>query len=458
MNISRREFVRHAALGTAGAMVAPASLQAERREEQPRRPNFLYLMSDQQHWQALGCQDAFFDTPHLDRFAADATLFDRAFCTTPQCSPSRSSMLTGLYPSKTGVMGNVGATGGDKLAAKTIGAMLQEAGYHTAYHGKWHLGGDPGGNAGWDEQNTRANDEQTTARSVEFLQSDRAGQEPFAMVVSYTDPHDIYHFRPGRDKPAVPNITLPKSWHEETFADKPPIHRQFMTDDQGKFIHGAAQDVWEAYHDFYRQKVRLVDRQMGQVLEALRAAGLWEDTIIIIGSDHGDMDTHHRLVFKGPFMYEQMVRVPLLIRVPGTHGGVRRGRIADYDTVNVDLVPTIREFAGMEPIATDGLSLRPLLTGAAEVPRREFVIGQYHGKQRWVNPIRMIRTAGMKYMKYIDHGEELYDLENDPHELVNLAGDPARRKSQRELAAELDRWIAANDDPFYGLKTVPLKR
>ena len=98
------------------------------------------------------------------------------------------------------------------------------------------------------------------------------------------------------------------------------------------------------------------------------------------------------------------------------------------------------------------------MTGAPNPPKRDYVIGQYYSKQKWVNPIRTIRTARFKFSKYIDHGEELYDLANDPHELVNLAADPGYGGKRRELAAELNRWIEANGDPFYSLATVPLQR
>jgi len=159
------------------------------------------------------------------------------------------------------------------------------------------------------------------------------------------------------------------------------------------------------------------------------------------------------LIFKGPFMYEQMVRIPLLIRVPASLGGSSPRRVDDADVVNTDLAPTLLDFAGAPPDGTlaDGFSLRPLLTGSGPGPCRDYVIGQYHGKQRWVNPIRMIRTAEFKYNRYLVHGEELYHLSEDPHELVNLAADLGYRRIKAELSAELDRWIAAHDDPFYDL-------
>ena len=373
-------------------------------------------------------------------------------------------MMTGLYPSKTRVMGNIGAAGGNPLRQETIGKMLQGAGYDTAYFGKWHLGNDPKGTAGWDEAFFKQKDPEAARKSVEYVRSranrDRTNRDrPFAMVTSFLDPHDIYHFTPDRFRPPDPGTSLPPSWEREDFATKPKVHREFMERDQGTRLHGRSRETWEAYHEFYRDKVRKVDGFIGGVLDAIKAAGLWDNTIIVIASDHGDMDAHHRLIFKGPFMYDQMIRIPFLVRVPDRFGGTGRGRaVEDYDVVNVDLVPTIRDFAGVDAIPTDGISLRPFLTGASNPPRRDFVISQYYSKQTWVNPIRTIRTAKFKYNRYIDHGEELYDLKNDPHEIVNRAADASLAGTKKALRADLDRWIAANDDPFYSLKTTPLVR
>jgi len=446
MQFSRRQFL--AATGGAMAGTATARSTANAAEEQGR-PNLLVLVSDQQHWEAFGKIDSWFNTPNLDALAEEGVLFENAFCTTPQCSPSRSSLMTGLYPTRTGVMGNINAAGGDPLDQRTVGWMLRQAGYTTGYFGKWHLGERPVAKAGWDEESKILDDENTTSKGAGFLRRHAGGEKPFALFLNWNDPHDIYYFKRDKKPGDSASAPLPESWHKETFENKPSIHKQFMTEDQGAEIWGDPQAVWEWYRHFYRSKVELYDRHAGKVLAALKENGLWENTVVFAVSDHGDMDAHHRLIFKGPFMYEHMVRVPCVIRIPEAFGGVN-GRVGNFHTVNADLAPTLLDLAGVDPPAADGRSLKPLLTGG-ETPRRDYVIGQYYSKQKWVNPIRMLRTSEFKYNRYILHGEELYDLRNDPEELVNLASDPGYRKTKQELAAELDEWIEDNDDPFYSL-------
>lgn len=415
----------------------------------PGKPNILFVFSDQQHWQAAGFVDSSFSTPHLDRLAADGTVFTHAFCTTPQCSPSRSSLLTGLYPAKTGVWGNVGAAGGHPLGLPTVGAMLQKAGYRTAYFGKWHLGKDPVATAGWDEDfgvtgRETIDDRAVTSRALDFLTGRAGSTSPFALFLSYNNPHDIYHF--SREVNPVPKRPhpLPDSWHQKDLSTVPGVQRQFMAEDQGRAIMDAAAPAWERYREIYREKVALYDRELGRVLAALDELGLAPSTLVVATSDHGDMDAQQGLIYKGPFLYEHMMRVPLLFRLPGTVAP----RQVDFPTVNVDVVPTLADFAGIAPPPNDGLSLRSFLDGQGPPPRRDQVIGQYYSKQAWVNPIRMIRTERYKYNLYRVHGEELYDLENDPEEIENLADSPDHAVVKARLAESLTEWMEEQDDPF----------
>ncbi len=416
------------------------------------KPNILFIFSDQQHWQAVGFEDASFQTPNLDRLASEGTVFSKSFCTTPQCSPSRSSIMTGLYPSKTGVLGNIGAAGGNTLQIQTIGTMLQKAGYHTAYFGKWHLGKDPVGTAGWDEDfgvtgpETR-DDKEVTRRALAFLETTESATRPFALFLSYNNPHDIYHFRVETNRTPNSPLALPSTWHEKDLSTTPPVQKQFMTEDQGRVIVAAECPAWQRYRELYREKVKLYDDELGHVLNALEQCGQSDSTLVIATSDHGDMDGQHRLVYKGPFMYEHMMRVPLIIRPP-ISGRVKCPLTVDFQTVNIDLVPTLADFAGVKIPDLDGISLKPLIHGQGAFPEREFVIGQYYSKQKWVNPIRMIRTEHYKYNRYREHGEELYDLVQDPEEIKNLVSDSGKLEVRKELKYKLDQWLSDNDDPF----------
>ncbi len=447
---TRRHFIQSTSAAV-GAMTLPRLAGQSAKGGSPKQFNILYLCSDQQHWQAQGSVDPFFDTPHQDALAAESIVFENAFCTTPQCSPSRSSMLTGYYPHTTEMMNNSGAAGGGDLELPTLGTHLQAVGYRTALFGKWHLGDHPRGNAGWDEETKKGPDPKTTELGLDFLERHAGDSKPFALFLMYLDPHDIYHYKPGQSEVNIDDVVLPESWEKQDFDSVPKIHREFMEINQGEFIIDADEDVWKGYRDFYRQKVKLYDDHVGRVIRKLKEMGQWENTIVVNTSDHGDMDTFHRLVFKGPFMYEHMMRIPMSIRVPGV-----APRKSSYNWVNVDTVPTLLDLVGATPPSCHGQSAAPLLTGMGRKPKRDYVIGQYYGKQTWVNPIRSIRTKDWKYNLYTDWGEELYHLKSDPEEIRNLADDPKQAKQKQRLRAHLDSWIKEHDDPFYSFETTPL--
>lgn len=420
----------------------------------PSRPNLLFIFSDQQHWQAVGYRDAEFSTPHLDALAERSTVFHRAFCTTPQCSPSRSSILTGHYPTRTGVRGNHGAAGGEPLRQPTIGQHLQDAGYHTGYFGKWHLGDEPIATAGWDDsmgpRSDNEGDEEAVRRAKAFLENAPA-DKPFALFVSINDPHDVYHIggllREGVTAPKTAQ-TLPRTWREQDFSTVPAVHEQFMTEDQGKIMTGRDEAAWQLYRELYREKTQLMDQHFGAVLAALEQTGRAGQTAIIATSDHGDMDAQHRLIFKGPFMYDHMLRVPLTIHLPGQTAR----REVEFPTINVDLAPTLAELAGAPLADVDGISLLPICAESDDLPQRDFVICEYHSKQDWVNPIRTIITDRYKFSAYASGDAELYDLQADPDELQNCAADPALVEVKQELAAQLTAWLAIRGDDFLTLQ------
>ncbi|MCH2615266.1 MAG: sulfatase-like hydrolase/transferase [Opitutales bacterium] len=363
-------------------------------------------------------------------------------------------MLTGFYPHTTEMLNNANSLGGTDLDLPTIGSHLQKAGYKTGIFGKWHLGDHPIGNSGWNEENKRGPDAKTTERGLDFLDRHANHDKPFALFLMYLDPHDIYHYKPGQSDVRIDDVELPESWYHQNFDAVPKVHREFMEHNQGEFIINANEETWKGYRDFYRQKVKLYDDHVGRVVDRLKSLGLWDSTIVINTSDHGDMDTFHRLVFKGPFMYEHMLRIPMSIRLPCQ----TERRESDYPWVNVDTVPTLLELAGAEPIDCHGQSVAAILTGKGREPKRDYVISQYYGKQTWVNPIRSIRTAKWKYNLYTDWGEELYDLEKDPEEIVNLSQNRKYVQQKNRLKNQLNLWINDHVDPFYSYQTTPLKR
>ncbi|QDU81094.1 Choline-sulfatase [Polystyrenella longa] len=445
---SRRQFVKQVSAGAVATLLTGSKLLQAAETVPEKQPNLLFVCTDQQHWEALGCVDTFFKTPAMDQLAEEGTRFNETYCTTPQCSASRSSLLTGFYPSATGVYNNMDAAAGNPLSQKTIGAHLQEAGYDTAYFGKWHLGDNPTGNAGWDERVIDKSDPKITELGIDYLKRKQNSEKPFALFLMYVNPHDIYHYQPDKSKVDDLPISLPKSWYEDDLSTKPSVQKRFMTHNQGWNLFERDQKYWEEYHAYYRDVVQLVDTQLGQVLSALDQFKLTSSTCRFFTSDHGDMDTHHRLIYKGPFMYDQMVRVPFIASIPEQHRSTEQPQTSDDFMILTDVVPTLLDFAGASVPECDGQSLKPFLTGSGKMPNREAVISQYYGKQNWVNPIRMVRTKKYKYNRYIEHGEELYDLEQDPHEIVNLANDGDYSEVKQELSAQLDAWIKQHQDPF----------
>lgn len=411
----------------------------------------MVLCTDQQHWRALGCLDPFFETPSIDALAAKGTAFREAYCASPQCSPSRAAMMSGFYPHKAGVQTNWSGKGND-LKLPSFGRALQAAGYHTIYLGKWHLSAQAEG-AGWDQQSINAGDGRITADALEFLAQAPRLDKPFALVLMYLEPHGIVKFRPEAAPASVPSdVPLGESW--DAVGGNTRLRDYYMEYYAGAMAE-QPREAFQAYRQVYKQLVSTVDGRIGEVLGALDKGGLVDRTAVFLTSDHGDMDTHHRLVSKGPFMYDQLVRVPMIAHLPPAFGG-KPGPVDRYAWVNVDLAPTLLDLAGGSQAPCDGISAVPLLRGEELAPR-PYVISQFYSKKDWICPVRMLRTPTLKYNRYIEHGEELFDLERDPWETTNLAADEAYAERKATLSDQLDNWITANADPFPTFQASPLR-
>jgi arylsulfatase A-like enzyme len=329
----------------------------------------------------------------------------------------------------------------------SLGRLFLEADYQTGYFGKWHLGGDAR-NHGWKEYDEcgRGIGERVANRSAEFLKD---ASEPFFLFASFVNPHDIYEFErlSKTIERSSRGIKLPENLRDD-LSKKPRPQLQYLLEDQGKVALGFKEQDWTEYLNVYEYLVEKVDSNIGRILAALRKRGLERETVVVFTSDHGDHCGGHGLPFKGPAMYEELVRIPLAISFPGT---ITTGRRVEELVVNVDLLPTLCDLVGLpEPEGIHGKSLSPLLEG--KKPRwRNFVVGEYHSKQKWVNPLRMVQTKDWKYTRYRKWGEELYDLRDDSGELNNLARDEAHKGEKEKLGAILDEWMRETNDPFESL-------
>ncbi|MFV0138179.1 sulfatase-like hydrolase/transferase [Streptomyces sp. HMX87] len=445
----------------------------------PHRRTVL-LMTDATRWDMLGSyRDTGVATPHLDRLAATGVRFERAYTTQPVCAPARAALFTGTWPHSNGTWSNNLAPG---LDVPTLGRRLRDHGAATAYIGKWHLDGtDYFGNGrcpdGWDpaywydmrryleeltpDERRASRDPATvddpgvdspftyahrcTDRAVDFLT--RHTDDDFLLVVSYDEPHD-------------PGITPPE--YAEKYRDFVFPHDDNVLDDlDGKPAH---QRVWagprltedrsggyERRDPRYFAAQEFVDAQIGRVLRAVDEH--CPDALVLYTSDHGDMLGSHRLYAKGPAMYDEIARVPLLARLPGTtpHGGVAADPVS-----HIDLAPTVLAHHGLDvPDLLPGHSLLPTLADPGHRAADEVFVefGRYevdHDGFGGFQPMRGVFDGRHKLVVHLLSGDELYDLAEDPGELRNLIGDPDHAAVRDRLHDRLLAWMNETRDPFRG--------
>ncbi|MDE3087217.1 MAG: sulfatase-like hydrolase/transferase [Acidobacteriota bacterium] len=498
-----------------------------------RRPNILLVVSDQERQR--GWLPPSVSLPWRDRLIAEGLEFTRYYTHSSPCSPSRASLFTGRYLPGHGVVDNVIMPEHTELdpAVPTLGSILGGAGYRCSYIGKWHLSqaAQPDmaayGFADWDGNDRHFMgwagtgvhfDPIIATNAAHWLERNAAGTEgrPWFLTVALVNPHDVMWFpidQPGyegrhpEEVARVRKILELAAWKEDdplpvydggyeevvealpaNFDDdlhtKPEAHRQWRWDQQHGlwgYIDPADTGAWLRHLDYYVELHRLADRSLGTVLGALEAAGAWDDTIVMFTSDHGDMCGSHGLRSKGPFVYEEIMRVPLYVRVPGTTAPATR---TDALATHVDLAATICALAGVDPATVvdgegrgslQGRDLTPVLDGSRPSVRDHVLFAQDSAQTENLNRIRYALRGFFdgrtKYARYYgvgggkpstglwgkdpgtklfgsdadfdDQDHEWYDHDADPHELVNLAQDRGRRDRLRQ---EFDRLRAYEEE------------
>ncbi|THF74013.1 sulfatase family protein [Cohnella fermenti] len=415
--------------------------------------NILMITTDQQQLNAMSCIDPSYRTPHLDRLAAMGVRFTGAISTSAQCSPSRASWMTGRYPHQVGV-NNIGHVLDPKEWG--IAKEFNLHGYETVYFGKWHLGLTPGDHqfqvtdyrtdgleldgANEDPRFLSHRDAVTTAQALNYL-SDYQGAKPFFMKVCWYMPHP----NTPEDKPfeylpsyasAIPleEMPVPDSFYADDLSTKPPFQKERAAKEESALTEAVVKRDAQRY----RAMLTLMDRNLGRLLDQLESKGLLGDTAILFTSDHGDMQGAHRLRLKGVLPYKELYNVPMIVYVPGKEP-IRK---VIPDLLSSAAVPgTLLEAAGL-PVSEsfEGGSFLGLLD-RTERCREEYVFFEHYKAYWGFHPLRGIQTAKWKYVFYYDEDiEEMYDLEADPDENVNVAGDPALSEIRSSFKNRLDQW------------------
>ena len=448
-------------------------------------PNVVFLLADDLGWADLGCYGStFHETPHLDRLAAESMRFTSAYAACPVCSPTRASIMTGLYPARIGltdwIAGRQSYSPGlpcdmllsrpfaqeMKLEECTLAEALKEAGYHTFFAGKWHLGGDSAywpehqgfeiNKGGWGAgspqggyfspyENPRLESgpegenltDRLTDEAIAFLESCEDG--PFLLYLSFYAVHTPLQGKPelvAKYENKISTLGLVPGDMETT--DREWIR---YAPARGRFVERIRQG-----HPVYASMIETLDSNVGRLMQKLDELGLERNTIVVFMSDNGGLATAEGSptsnlplrAGKG-WLYEGGIREPMFIKWPGSGS---EGTLSDVPVISTDFYPTILDMAHLElkpEQHRDGISLVPLLTGKGTPERRPLFWHYPHYSNQGGKPGAAVRLGDYKLIEFFDPGKvELYNLAADPGEMTDLAETMPEKKE--ELLQMLHDW------------------
>ena len=458
-------------------VLAGVTLRAD--EAQLSRPNVLFILCDDLRWDALGyAGNPHVKTPHIDRLAREGVNFKNAFCTTSLCSPSRASILSGLYAHTHGVTNNFTEF---PTSVPSFPRVLHDAGYETAYIGKWHMGEEndekrPGfdyfathkGQGKYFD--TEFNVDGTrqvmpgyythvvTDLAADWIAS-RKNAQPWLMMLGHKAPHSFY-FPEEKYTHAFDSVAVKYPDSAFQLADKPAWIRDRLPTWHG--IYGPLfewrknfpDDRPEAVKDFaamtraYWGTILSVDDSVGRLVGLLEKSGQLDNTLIVFMGDNGLLNGEHGMVDKRT-MHEPSIRVPIAVRFPKlTPTG--KPKAIEQMVLTEDIAPSVLELCSAPSLKnTHGRSWVQLVRDGDPAWRKSFLYHYNYEKQFPYTPnVRGVRTDDWKYVHY-PHGDgmpdrhlaELYDLKHDPEERKNLINDPAQAGRVKELQAELARLL-----------------
>ncbi len=460
--MNRRKFLQFS-FAAGGAAVLSQCGTANAPEEPVKRPNVVFILTDDQRWDCLSAAGhPFLKTPNLDRLANEGVRFKNAFVTTSLCSPSRASFLSGLYAHTHGVKNNFTEYPGNFVG---FPMALHDAGYETAYIGKWHMGEDndekrpgfdywishKGQGQYWDTTFNVDGDRRevkgyytnvVTDFAVDWLE--REHDAPFLLCLGHKAPHGVWipdaPYEHAFDdlkveEPETARLTEPlPAWVEERIKTWHGIDGNlYGLEDFGKFIRN------------YHATILSVDDSVGRIYAALEKAGKLDDTLIVFAGDNGFLLGEHASIDKRT-MWEESIRIPLLARYPPL---IPKPRVIEQQVLNLDVAPSIVDICGLSPLPkVDGRSFKQLVATGEDPGWRKSWLYEYDFETQfpYTPNVRGVRTDDWKYVHYPNgegrpetHKAELYHVAEDPLEKQNLIDDPAYADKLAELKAELER-------------------
>jgi len=527
--MDRRSFIRGLAGAGLGVHLGTHASRADAGRT-PRRPNVLFVMTDQHRLDAMGAYgNRVIRTPSLDRLATQGMRFERYYVAAFPCSPSRASLMTGLHPQSHGVVIN-GVQLDEEIP--TFATELARAGYHTTWMGKWHLRGRRAFVRGSDDELPRLIDKKPppvdakrsrngfqdgvhegldyvaylrdlgleeprpgkkvrgghhtviedghsvipekhfietflTDRAVAYLEANAKAAQPFCLCVSYEGPHRPITPPEPWDKMYDPaKLPLPATVNDP-MTDAPKRHQDFhwrmhgidLPKERARLKRQLVfeNEMWDLldrpawtereYRDLmahYYGYVSYIDAQIGRLMDAVDRLGLTDNTVVVYTTDHGEFMGGHGCIFKAMMMYDDLMRVPLIVRFPGV---VPKGKASRALASSVDLMPTLLDVAGVKvPETVQGRSLRPVLTGRTD-KHHEAVFTSFAQPNI---QMRMVRTDRYKYSYNWRprQANELFDMHEDPLEMKNLAGKGAMRPIEERLRRRVFAFMDGIKDPW----------
>lgn len=468
-----------------------------------KRKNILLILSDQQRLDtisAYGLNDVC-KTPHIDALAEEGMKFTNCFTSSAICAPSRASVMTGLYPHKHGVIDNFTDI---KEGTPLLGQCMADQDYYCGYAGKWHVSpsmppeecgfedGKPfmgygfpgsqvfpslifnqppdnspnyyeeylkehgytpdvshgflGNNPALQIQEMYCKHEGPLESTIEYFVADETNRlldkaaeqdKPFFIWANFWGPHSpsivpepYYSMYDPKDIKEHPS-------YKETFEDKP--YGYYLSEK----MWGLGDYGWDGFADIsakYFGHVTMIDDLVGMIVDKLKELGMYEDTIIVYSADHGDCLGAHKLIEKGAFTFDEIYRIPMVVKGAGTKDN-------DSFVYLQELMPTFLDIAGTTPPKpVDGESILPLMTGEKESNGRTEIYGEYHN-HFYVHRQRMVRDNKYQFTFNESERGELYDFEKDPYQLHNVCYDPAYADIKKEYMEKMSRYMKETNDP-----------